>query len=114
MTIRFKVGRNADNPPEQTIEVSSFGEFRDWLHGLGAGREVTDREILASWAKLYRKLQEPGFPGATIGLQRATFGSSVTVLGVAPPRGLEPHPAGAGPLPIVLGDTRAAGGRISE
>lgn len=86
MTIRFIVGRHADNPPEQTIEVSTFGEFRDWLHGLGAGREVTDREILASWAELYRKLQAPGFPGATIGLQRAVFGSSVTVFGESPSR----------------------------
>lgn len=80
MTIRFKVGRNADNPPQQTIEVSSFGEFRDWLHGLGAGREVTGSEILASWAELYRELQEPGFNGATIGLQRAEFGSNTTLL----------------------------------
>jgi len=79
MTIRFKVGRNADNPPEQTIEVSTFGEFRNWLHGLGAGREVIGSEILAAWAELYRNLQEPGFPGATIGLQRAEFGSSVTI-----------------------------------
>jgi len=78
----YKIRRNGENLPEQAVEVKDFGAFRDWLHDLGAGREVTPPDILAYWAVLYRELQEPGFKGARIGLQRAAFGTTVTILGI--------------------------------
>lgn len=72
MTIRYKLGKGGERPLEQTVEADTFS----------AGREVTDPYILADWAVLYRELQEPGFKGATIGLQRAVFGTAVTILGI--------------------------------
>jgi len=78
----YKIRQGGASQPEQFVEIKDFGAFRDWLHGPGAGREVTPPDILAYWAVLYRELQEPGFKGARIGLQRAAFGTTVTILGI--------------------------------